>query len=199
MGKVTKADREKIVIIKGEDARAHGPASFNEEVLTFFRKELDIDILAEYRRLKHIGKIPADKLTDRMELIRLLNTAAEEVKSVNLVYLKARSARELFRIEFDRAMRDLNRRATEKVASWVETSGAKKQITIDMVKQEIASDPELSQEYTILVSKQEELRNIRDDCALLLKEWSDRKWTLRAQADLVKAEREVKLPSGEES
>jgi len=198
MGKVTKADREKMVV-KDAEATAPDSPSFNDEVLTFFRKELDIDIIAEYRRLKRVGKIPADKLTDRMELIGFLNTAAEEVRATNLIYLKARTVREHFRIDFDRTMRDLNRRATEKVSAWLETSGTKKQITIDMVKQEIASDPELSQEYTALVSRQEELRTIRDDCALLLKEWADRKWTLRAQADLVKAEREVKLPSREES
>jgi hypothetical protein len=67
----------------------------------------------------------------------------------------------------------------------------KKQITKEMLDQEINSDPELSKEYLIWVEKQEELRMIRDDCEVLAREWSSRKNTLQTQARLISNEKEL--------
>ena len=191
MPKIPKSRRKEIV----EEARASKLAGgFDEDTLAYFRKELDIDIVEEYRELKGVARVPADKLMDRMELARAVNACGLSARRANLIYLKARAERELFRIEFDRKMRELARKATERVERWMEENEVKKkQITKDMVQQEIASDPELRREYEYLVRRQEELKAIRDDCQVLAKEWADRKWTLRAQVQLVVSEREVKM------
>jgi len=191
MPKIPKSRRKEIV----EEVRASKLAGgFDEDTLAYFRKELDIDIVEEYRELKGVARVPADKLMDRMELARAVNACGLSARRANLIYLKARAERELFRIEFDRKMRELARKATERVERWMEENEVKKkQITKDMVQQEIASDPELRREYEYLVRRQEELKAIRDDCQVLAKEWADRKWTLRAQVQLVVSEREVKM------
>jgi len=191
MPKIPKSKRKEIA---NEAKAAKLAGGLDESTLAYFRKELDIDIVEEYRGLKRIAKLPADKLMDRMALSRALNACAYSARRANLIYLKARAEREMFRIEFDRKMRELTRRATEQVDQWMQENDVKKkQITKDMVQQEIASDKELRAEYEGLVRRQEELKAIRDDCQVLAKEWADRKWTLRAQAQLLAAEREVKL------
>jgi len=195
MAKISAKDRRK----KNEEVeKARGTELFSDGVLKFFRKELDIDIIAEYTALKDVAKIPADKLLDRMELMRAINSCSKNARAANKVFLKARAAREFYRIDFDRSLRDLTRRATENVDRWMADNDVKKkQITKDMVQQELSSDPKLSKEYTLLIEKREEMRSIKSDCEVLATEWSNRQWTLRAQAKLVAAEREVNLSSKE--
>ena len=165
---------------------------FKEAELNFFRKEFEIDIVEEYKKLKHIGELPADKILDRMALTREINSAAGNVRRANLIFLKAKRERELFRIEFSRTVRKLHRQAMQNVDAWMKDREIKKkQITKEMLDQEINSDPELSKEYLIWVEKQEELRMIRDDCEVLAREWSSRKNTLQTQARLISNEKEL--------
>jgi len=165
---------------------------FKEAELNFFRKEFEIDIVEEYKKLKHIGELPADKILDRMALTREINSAAGNARRANLIFLKAKRERELFRIEFSRTVRKLHRQAMQNVDAWMKDREIKKkQITKEMLDQEINSDPELSKEYLIWVEKQEELRMIRDDCEVLAREWSSRKNTLQTQARLISNEKEL--------
>ena len=165
---------------------------FKEAELNFFRKEFEIDIVEEYKKLKHIGELPADKILDRMALTREINSAAGNARRANLIFLKAKRERELFRIEFSRTVRKLHRQAMQNVDAWMKDREIKKkQITKEMLDQEINSDPELSKEYLVWVEKQEELRMIRDDCEVLAREWSSRKNTLQTQARLISNEKEL--------
>lgn len=170
---------------------------FSEETRSFFRREQDIDIIGEFNALKNIGEMPAEQVMDRVALMHELNSAAVRARRANLIFLKARRERELFRIEFDATMKSLSNRAIQFIEIWLkENEVTKKQITKDMVEQEIASNPELVVEYRVLIEKQEELRSIQDDCQLLANEWSERKRTLQTQARLLSAEKEVVFGKG---
>ena len=192
MGKVSIRQRR---FEKVAEKKSISTASFSDETLAFFRKELDINIVSEYQRLKSVGQVPADKLMDRVSLTREINRAAENSRQANKIFLKAKAEREYFRIEFDRRVRSLNREAQEILEEWKKENKYSKQITQEMVRQELASNVELEPKYRALIERQEELRSIKADCQLLAEEWAERKWTLRTQATLVAAEREVKLPT----
>lgn len=167
-----------------------------EEQFRFFRKEQDIDIIEEFRALKSIGEIPADKILDRMELAREINASASRARRANLIYLKARRERELFRIDHASTMKDLTSKAIQNIERWLKDNEVtKKQITKDMIEQEIASDSVLSEAYRNLIEMEEEIKSIQDDCKLLADEWAERKRTLQTQARLITAEREVVLSS----
>jgi len=194
MGKVSMKRHVKNRQIDRKAAAVSASMTFTEATVKFFKTELDVDIVSEYKRLKSIGRLPSDQLMDRIALSREINASAENAKQANKIFLKAKAEREFFRIQFDRKMRDLNRRATEQVEVWKKRNKISKQTTQDMVKQELASDVELAKEYRTLIEKQEQLRAIKADCQLLAEEWAERKWTLRTQANLITAEREVKLP-----
>jgi hypothetical protein len=153
---------------------------------------MDIDIIEEFRKLKDIGEIPADQIMDRMVLTREINSSAGRARRAHLIFLKARRERELFRIDYSKTMESLSNRAIQKVEQWLKDNEVtKKQITKDMVEQKIASDPELSKEYTELVEREEEVKGIQDDCQLLATEWAERKRTLQTQARLITAEKEA--------
>jgi hypothetical protein len=167
---------------------------FTEEVVSFFTSEHRIDVMSEFNKLKSIGAIPVNQITDRMTLLRELNACHQNARRANLIFLVARKERELFRIEVSRAMRDLTRKATLLVEKWLKSNDVgRKQITKELVEQEIASDPELQKAYRALMEKEQNLVNIKEDCELLAREWSQRQWTLRAQASILTSEREVIL------
>jgi hypothetical protein len=171
---------------------ASSSTRMKEEQYHFFRREQDIDIVEEFQALKHIGEIPADKIMDRMELTREINASAKRARRANLIYLKARRERELFRIDYAKTMKSLTARAIQKIEKWMKDNEVtKKQITKDMIEQEISSDEELSVEYTSLIECEEEIKGIQDDCKLIADEWVERKRTLQTQARLITAEREV--------
>jgi len=101
-----------------------------QEPVEFFRREFDIDIITTYKRLKEIATLPADKLRDRMELSRAINSSAQNAFDANKIFLKARVERELFKIEFARNMRVLNREAMTEIEAWLKANDIKKkQIT----------------------------------------------------------------------
>lgn len=173
---------------------------FTEETVSFFRHEHQIDVVTEFNRLKHVGQIPANQITDRLTLLKELNACHQNSRRANLIFLVARREREVFRIEYSRIMRDLNRKAMSLLGEWMAQNDiTKKQITKDMVEQEIASDPELQKTYRALVNKEQDLISIKEDCELLAHEWSQRQWTLRAQAQILSSEKEVSLKGGSET
>jgi len=163
-----------------------------EEPVEFFCREFDIDIISTYKRLRGIATLPVDKLRDRMELSRMINSSAQNAHDANKIFLKARTEREMFKIEFAKEMRTLNRESVTEIEAWLKANGIKnKAITKDMVEQELASNQSLRERYKGLLMKQEELREIRDNCKSLAEQWSDRKGLLQTQAGLLKQEREV--------
>lgn len=166
----------------------------------FFRKEFDIDIVAEYKRLCGIAELPANEYRDRMSLSREINSAARHAYKANMIYLKAKRERELFKIEFAFEMRDLTRTATTNIADWLkkEKVSSKKQITKDMIEQELASNKDLAPRYRKLLERLEDLREIRDNCKSLAEQWSDRKGLLQTQAKLLTAERVVSFGGSKE-
>jgi len=126
----------------------------------------------------------------------LLDMAKREGRALltrdRLLYRKALRVRLGFRRQKSREMRVLNREAMTEVAAWMKANDIKKkQITKDMVEQELASNQSLRERYKDLLLKQEELREIRDNCKSLAEQWSDRKGLLQTQAGLLKQEREV--------
>jgi len=181
----------KVKLGKGKRS-VFGETPRREEVLEFFRKELDIDVVMVYNRLKAIAKLPSDKLMDRLALSREINAAGQNAQAAHRIWLKAKKERELFRIEFNRRKRELTREATKAIGNWMELEEiSRKQITIAMVEEEMASNPDLRLKYETLMREQEELREIRDNCKSLADRWSKREGTLQTQARLLGQEREV--------
>lgn len=170
---------------------------YSEEPFSFFRREFDIDIVSTYKRLRNIAALPSNSLRDRMELCKAINFSAQNAYDANKVFLKARTNRELFRVEFAREMRKLNREAVVAIEDWLRTNGIKnKAITKDMVEQELSSNSNLRDRYETLLQRQEEFREIRDNCKSLAEQWSERKGLLQTQAGLLKQEREIVFGSG---
>lgn len=181
MGKVQASQRRKALTTKGES-----------EPVKFFRREFDIDVVAEFEKLKRIAELPANEYRDRMALSREINSAALHAYRANMIYLKAKREREMFKIDFAREMRELHRKATKNCAAWIkkEKLASKKQVTKDMIEQELATDPELRRPYVRLLAHLEDLREIRDNCKSLAEQWSDRKGLLQTQAKLLTQELE---------
>lgn len=168
-----------------------------ESTVRFFRREFDIDVMSVYERLKSIAKIPASKFKDRFVLMEELNSASHNAYLANMIYLKINKQREIFRIEFNREMRDLSRLATARVNHWLEvTVNIRKQITQSMVLEEIVSHDESRHRYEKLIQRQEELREIRDNLKCLADQWSDRKMLLQTQAKLLLSQKEIVLGHG---
>lgn len=193
-------DREQSALDLGKKEEAVGEAKqgdgFTQEAVAFFRKEMGVDVVAEFKRLKGIGRVPADQLKDRNVLISELNGVADCAFTAYLIFLRARREVELFQIDFDKGLQHLHRTATERVSNWLEAKGGvKKQITKDMVDQQIAADEDLRIQYRELVEGMEERKGIRDACLRMAEEWSARRYTLNAQANLVSAERELVMSS----
>ena len=163
-------------------------------VLHFFRKEFEIDIRAEYDRLKDIARVPVKSLKDKEVLIAHLNSVAKNAVTARIIASHAKSLRELHRIKWYKEMRRLTRLATRQVDDWLKVKDVKKkQITKDMIMEEIASDDNMCGEYEALVREREELRRMRDVLDEFAKQWSKRFETLRSQLSALKAQREVIL------
>ena len=158
----------------------------------FFRREFDIDVVATYERLKTIATLPVNDLQDRMALSRAINTAAQNAYDANRIFLKAKRERQLFKIEFARETRDLNRAAVTAIDQWMKNNDVKsKQITKDMIEQELASNPTFVDRYRGLMVKLEDLREVRDNCKSLAEQWSERKGLFQTQARLLTQEKEI--------
>ena len=163
-------------------------------VLHFFRKEFEIDIRVEYDRLKDIARVPVKSLRDKDALIAHLNSVAKNAVTARIIASHAKSLRELHRIKWHKEMRRLTRLATRQVNDWLKVNGvAKKQITVAMVTEEIASDEHMSKEYEELVREREELRRMRDVLDVFAVQWSKRFETLRSQLSALKVQKEVVL------
>lgn len=161
---------------------------------SFFRKQLDVDIEKEFDRLKSVGRIPADQLKDRNRLAKEINRASYLAFRANLIYLKARKERELFRIEFNKEMRELQRLAIARINTWFDkTATVRKQITKDMIDQEICAGEDTGERLRIIKEREEEIREIRDALDNLAKQWSTRVSSLQTQARLASAQKEVVL------
>ena len=162
----------------------------------FFRKEFAIDIQKEYKLLKEVGRVPANKLTDRVALLEAINASGENATKAQMIFGKARKERELFRITKDAKMRHLKMLATARVKSWLESSGIKKQITIDMVIEEICSHGDTRKDYEEIITEELELKEIKDNCEALQKAWFSRMIQLTSQGKMQSAKREVNLNTG---
>jgi hypothetical protein len=165
-----------------------------EVVRKFFRREFDVDVVAEYERLKDIARLDEKDLTDRHKLGRAINEAARNAHRANVVYQKARRERELFRVEWHRRKRELTRTAMARIEAWMDATGSKrKQITVAMVEEEICAAGDTRKEYESLLREQEELREIRNNLESLRDRWRDRQSALQSQARLLTSERELVL------
>ena len=162
--------------------------------MEFFREELDVDIMVVYRRLKSVAKLTEEQLKDRNALSAAINEAADNALLAKKIYFIARKERELFKIDYARSMRRLNREAIKRVEAWMKDNkipSSRKQITKDMVLEEISASEDLREEYLALLRRDQELKAIRDLLLALADEWKDRKGTLQSQAKLLTSQREV--------
>lgn len=184
MGKV--AGRE----ISDEEPKGDSKSS-RKDVRAYFRKVLDIDVIKVFEMVKGFAEVPADKIRDRMTLNQMINEATKNAWRANLVALKARTERELFRMEKDAAMIKLNMEASEILTKEQEERGIKKkQITVDMVKQQMSG----MEDYRDLIRREQDVREMKDACQSLATQWSERKGLLQTQARLVTSELELKMP-----
>ncbi len=167
----------------------------SEKIRAYFRKELSVDIVEVYEKLKEISTIPTNKLRDRDTLMKHLNEASLNSHKANMIYLKARAMREQHKATYAKEMRELSRQSTIQIQEWMEIEDVKKkQITVNMVFEEICSNDILRKRYDKIQSEQEELRTIRDACKSLSMEWDSRKGLLQTQTKLVTQQREIVLP-----
>lgn len=163
------------------------------ETLAFFRVELDIDVVREYRRLADIGRLPVNVYRDRVALMGAVNEAAHNAHVANRIAIKARRERAVFMVEYHSQLRALKKRALAGCAAWIQALGAKKQVTEGMIVEEMCHQKDLRAEYEPLERKREEWDGVVADCESLAKQWSDRKGLLQTQARLLQAQREVIL------
>lgn len=160
----------------------------------FFRREFDVKVVDEYERLKDVGRLSQEDLRDRFKLSEAINEAGRNAHRANMIAVKAKKEREFFRVEFNRRNREVRRTALARIGSWLEATGNKrKQITKDMIDEEVAAHEDTRTEYEELMREQEELREIRDNLRNLADQWSDRKSSLQTQARLLSAQKEVVL------
>jgi len=166
----------------------------DKAVRNYFRREFDIDIKKEYERLKSVGRIPTDKLKDRHEFVKALNDCGRNAVHARIIASQARRMRELFMIRWHREMREINRAATRQIQEWMDEKGIKKkQITKDMISEEIASTPIYAKQYAALLAEKEELSSIREVLKEFANQWSERKGTIQSQLSALKLEKEVIL------
>lgn len=160
----------------------------------FFRREFDVDLIEEYKKLKDIGALSSEDLKDRHKLNKAINKAGKNAVMAGIIFRKARKQRELFRVKYYRTMRELTRLAISRVQTWLESVDVpKKAITKDMVTEEIMAKKDTRKEYEALIREQEELREIRDNLELIMKQWTKRGNELQTQVGLLKAEKHVVL------
>lgn len=187
---MAKVKGRKVTEENQEQKKLGDPESTRRSVRAYFRKELDVDVIKVFEKLKNIAEVPADEINDRMTLARHINSASKNAWRANLLALKATTERELFRLEMDAALRKLTIEATEVLKKEMERKEiTKKQITVAMVDQELAT----REDYQVLKKKEQEIREMRDACQSLAQQWSDRKGLLQTQARLITNEREVRL------
>jgi hypothetical protein len=171
------------------------PDKSSEKTRAYFRKELAVDIVEVYEKLKDISTIPANKLRDRDVLSAAINEAALNSHRANMIYLRTRAMREEYKATYATENRELSRQATIQIQEWMEVEEVKKkQITINMVFEEICSSPALRKRYDKIQAEQEELRAIRDVCKSLVTQWESRKGLLQTQARFITQQREIVMP-----
>ena len=59
------------------------------EERAFFSKELDINIMEEFRELKSCSELPVNKLADREELTRHINRSSKNAIRAKKIFLMA--------------------------------------------------------------------------------------------------------------
>ena len=171
------------------------PDKSTEKVRAYFRKELEVDIVEVYEKLKEISTLPVNKLRDRDVLLVAINEAALNSHRTNMIYLRAKAMREQHKATYATENRELSRQATIQIQEWMEMEEVKKkQITVNMVFEEICSSPALRKKYDRIQAEQEELRAIRDACKSLTFQWDSRKGLLQTQARLITQQREIVMP-----
>ena len=156
------------------------------KVVRFFQVQFDVDMMAEYKRLQSIGKIPADLLRNREEMLERINSAASDAFKANMLYLKARRLVEEYEREFAKQMAPLKKKAMRRAEQWIYVHGVKgKSITEKMIQDEIMGDPEMSGVYEKLKDKLDRLKETRDNLQSLAVQWNNRVSLLQSQARLI--------------
>jgi hypothetical protein len=163
----------------------------------FFRRELDVDVVKEYERLKEIGRVPLNQLRDRERLLRELNDAQDNARKADTLRLKARRAYERHMVEHNREMAVLKRKAVVRINAWKKKFGISKQITEGMVVEKICEKEDTRKPYEELVERELEMRDMHDACKRLSELWDGRRFALNSQANLLRSVIEVNLGDGE--
>ena len=170
---------------------------FASKAIPFFKKEFDVDLIAEFEDLKQIAALPVENFRDRGALFLALNEAALNAWRANRIYLKAKREFDLFKIEALGAMRPLRRAAIIRINEWAAENSSKKQITEAMILEEIAADPVDGVVYRELQIRDEDLSEIRDNLKSLSEMWKNRIDTLRSQASLIKDQTNIVFGKGD--
>lgn len=171
------------------DARSMGVRSNNrseETVRSFFRKVFDIDMMKAYSDLKDVGRVPVDRLRDKQSLAECINSAPVQAMNAIILYLKAKKMREQYEVECLKTMRHLKRVAMMKLELHMKEFGySRKQITKDMIEEEIAACPETSSEFLDMKERLFDLRGVEGLLEALARRWAGREISLQTQAKLI--------------
>lgn len=153
-----------------------------DSFVSFFVNEFDFDVMETYERLKNIARVPVDKMRDKHVLSRYINTAARDAVDANVIARHAAEQRNLQKIDEMVLMKRLKNIAMKRIRDQLEADGiTKKQITKDMIEEEIASGSDTGKLYRNMVEKREELRKIRDILNEFAKQWNQRVSSLQSQ------------------
>ena len=83
-------------------------------------------------------------------------------------------------------MRKLKRDAMQRISVWMKESGiSSKQMTKDMVIEEVCGDLVSREKYEKLIGDMNSLEEIKLNLESLAKQWNDRKSLLQSQARLI--------------
>lgn len=153
----------------------------------YFRRFYDVNITEIHQELKDFSTININDIKNRDVLIDKINQVAINTYKAGIICSKIRKERELFRIKFNIKMNELTKAAISRIQNWFEsTENMRKQITKDMVMNEICSHKIDGDEYKKLIIEQEELKEIRDNLELMRDIWKNRQSALQTQAGLIK-------------
>ena len=160
----------------------------DEKVVEFFSKRwVEVDVISVFRRLERIGRIPSNQLRDRDRLLKELNEAQDNAALAETIYLKSCELYDRFKVDYNREMGRLERRAIVRIKAWMDKHkvGSRKQITSDLVVKFICMKKDSRDAYRRLVDEDIEHRRVRDSCKNLSDKWSGRRWLLGSQVKLV--------------
>lgn len=152
----------------------------------FFSQELEErDLVLEYKELKELGKLPANCLFDQTALSDAMNEAASNVHRARMLHIKARRLADVALRDVKKTVAEVRKKAIKRASDWVHEYGARKQLSDQMVEDEIFRDETLVKTYNEALDRQHEVESLVDASKSLADAWKLRAELLQTQAYMI--------------